>query len=165
MKLYTVKEFSEIVGVSTQAIYKRLGRVGDELREYMYYEDGKKLIDAAAVSLFSEPVKEDATSCTTEEKPEQPYVDLLRAEIETKNKQIEQLQQLLQNEQSLRLLSEKRVIELEQRYTALLAAPSASEPEAEAEAEPEPENTTLQPVVQPVAQPVATPKKWWQFWK
>lgn len=134
----TVKEFSELVGITPQAAYKSVN-----LKPFINVVNGQKLIDKAALTILypekvvkrcetvanSESVEKSAfdsiDNSTVEQPTEQPLLnglttDLLeyfQKEIEEKNKQIaeqskqiEQLHQIIINQQQLSLQSNTKTI-------------------------------------------------------
>ena len=137
----SIKEFSDIVGVSHQSIYKRLNNYEDELRNYMREIDGRKMLDAAAIALY-QPKMDDSTSCNQGAQPvatldnelRNEYIEFLKSELAAKNEQISQLQQLLHQEQQLRLVADQKILMLESNESK----------------------------TEPPAEPI---RKWWQFWK
>lgn len=105
MKEYiSIKEFATAAGVSQQAIYKQLN---NKLKPYLKEIDGKKMLNISALELFKK--KEDTTTV------EQQLINMLQTELNRKNEQIAELQKLLDQEQQLRMVEHKRVLELEQK--------------------------------------------------
>lgn len=53
-ELYTVKEVAEMLGISPQALYKRLyhGKIGDVLLDHISVINGKKFLDEYIVNFF-----------------------------------------------------------------------------------------------------------------
>ncbi len=103
----SVSEFAKIAGLSRQAIYKKLD---NELSDFVKVDNGRKVIKASAVALFSsgegkeerKPV--DAVSFTIL----QTTIDTLTRQLDTKDKQIQEyadqikiLHQLLDQQQRL----------------------------------------------------------------
>lgn len=87
----SIKEFAEKAGVSTQAIYARLAK---DLQPYLKIENGKKSVSIEALALFN----------TEEQQPNLPNdlqlaLKCLQAQLEVKDKQIEELTKALLNEQ------------------------------------------------------------------
>lgn len=125
--LLSVKDFAARAGVSVQAIYKRLNKVDNELNKYVFVIDGQKMLDAAALSLFADTVNSAAdstgcsTGCSTGLTVEYRYIETLEAELQRKNEQIEKLQQLLSQEQQLRLVADKRILLLEEQISSVSA--------------------------------------------
>ena len=107
----SVKEFAEEAKITTQAVYKQLN---NQLKGRFKVVDGKKKIERSALALF-------------EKKDEQPVdnqlqtelYNQLRNQLQEKDAQIAQLQKLLDQEQQLNLVANKRVLELENRTRAL----------------------------------------------
>ena len=98
-KYLAVSEFAKLAGVSKQAIYQRLNT---SLKDFVKVEQGKKVIDSAALSLFSPDYtyQEDETPAQTDSTIEQELVQLLKAQLEAKDSQIAELQTALLEEQA-----------------------------------------------------------------
>lgn len=107
----SVKEFAAAAGITTQAVYKQLN---NQLQGRFKADGKKKLIEKSALSLF-------------EKKDEQPVANQLQTELynqlrnqlQEKDAQIALLQKLLDQEQQLNLVANKRVLELENRTRLL----------------------------------------------
>ena len=151
-ELLSVKDFAARAGVSVQAIYKRLNKVDNELNKYVFVIGGKKMLDATALSLFADTADAPAdstgcsTGCSTGLTVEYRYIETLEAELERKNEQIEKLQQLLSQEQQLRLVADKRILLLEEQISSVSA--------------PEVEQNTEQ--TEEVLEEEIKPRHWWQ---
>ncbi len=140
----SIKDFAARAGVSTQAIYKRLNNIHDELRNWLKPGCKQKMLDTAALSLFEE-IQEQSGCATNCQPVDNQLIDMLREELAQKNEQIAMLQKLLSQEQQLRLVADQRILMLEGGPQE-----NAQEPEA---------------AVQDA--PAAQPKRrhWWQLWK
>ena len=103
----SIKEFAAAVGVSQQAIYKQLN---NKLKPYLKVVDNKKMLEKSAVSLFN---KEQKTN-----EVEQQLINMLQTELNEKNKQIAELQKLLDQAQRLHAAEKQRVLELEDKMAA-----------------------------------------------
>lgn len=146
----SIKDFAARAKVSPQAIYKRLNNPLDELTTWLKTDGKRKMLDAEALFLFqstqettvdNQPVDNDSPTV------EQQLIAMLQAELAAKNDQIATLQQLLSQEQQLRLVADQRL--------AMLEAPKEPDPEPAAEAvQDEPIQDEQQPR-----------RPWWQFWK
>ena len=151
-ELLSVKDFAARAGVSVQALYKRLNKVDNELNKYVFVIDGQKMLDATALSLFADTADAPAdstgcsTGCSTGLTVEYRYIETLEAELERKNEQIEKLQQLLSQEQQLRLVADKRILLLEEQISSVSA--------------PEVEQNTEQ--TEEVQEEEIKPRHWWQ---
>ena len=98
MKQYiTVSEFATAAGVSRQAIYKRLA---SDLAPFTKTEAGKRLIDRAALDLFS-----------VQEHPEQPQPEAIDKdrELERQREVIQSLKQQVIMLQSLSIQQAKTI--------------------------------------------------------
>lgn len=94
-ELMTVKAFAEYLGISPQAIYKRLNNPNNELNNFIQSEfNGQKLIDKRAEALFSKPRPNNVEQPQDEKlnNVEQPTraeaLDVLRAELEAYRDQL-----------------------------------------------------------------------------
>lgn len=129
-RLLTVKEFAEIAGVSVQSVYKRLN---NQLSTFVKLVDNRKMLEYRALrEIYGIDIKPKLNEV---EQPIQPFVkpdlmektinllekqnEQLSKELEIKNKQIEELnnrlaecQTLLNQQQQLNVISEKRCIEI-----------------------------------------------------
>lgn len=124
-KFISVKEFAKLAGVSSQSVYKKLN---NKLQTYSTVVDNKKVIDTTAlwevygIEEFNPNSTKFATNSTNDstkvERVEsnslnQELIQMLRKELEEKNKQIERLQQSLDNEQRLHAMEKQKVLELQ----------------------------------------------------
>lgn len=116
MERMTITDFAAAAGVSRQAIYKRLDK---DLAPYCQTVDGKKLLDAAALSLFRSPDEEPPPAPPPEAEPqpeggENGIIAALNARIEDKDKEIAYLREMLEKEID-------NNAELQRNYQLLLA--------------------------------------------
>ena len=125
----TVKEFSELAGVSVQSIYKKLGKVNNPIQRYLKVVDGVKYISRTALEVLynSSP----ATNVLHEEKKtnEQSSTDRIlnilekqleeqRRQLQEKDKQIAaQIEQI--NSLLMRLEESSTIINQQQQLTAM----------------------------------------------
>lgn len=79
----TIAEFSQLAGISKQAIYKRLSA---DLLPYVKVIDGKKHVEKRALNLFNQQLKVETTV-------EQPVETELKQEPKERNQEIEFLKQ------------------------------------------------------------------------
>ena len=109
----SVSEFAKRAGVSRQAIYNRLS---SDLSIYYKVVDNKKTLNIKGLELFS--VKQ---TVKVDNQLDNEIIDLLRQELQAKDKQIEDLtrmleqaQELLSQQQKLQAIAEKR-LEIEEK--------------------------------------------------
>ena len=102
----SIKEFAESLGMSPQAIYKQLNK---KLKTYVVVIDGKKMLCSSAYEVFEKATKKEKSTV------EQQLINLLQTELEKKNEQIKQLQKLLDQEQQLRMVSESKLLQIEEK--------------------------------------------------
>lgn len=127
----SISEFARRAGVSRQAIQQRLNT---SLREFVKVAQGKKLLNIKGLEIF------DGARVAQGSKPiEESVIELLRQELAAKDKQIEALQKMLDQEQQLHAATTQRLLLLEQPKQDAPAPISATPPEPE--------------------------RPWWQFWK
>ena len=97
----TIKEFATRAGVSSQAIYQRLSK---DLQSYCKEIDGKKMLDTTALELFaSKEVDNDTNNPLDNEliKTLQDTLHILSAQLDTKDRQIAELNERLQEANEL----------------------------------------------------------------
>ena len=118
-ELMTVKEFAEYLGISPQAIYKRLNDPNNELNDFVQSEfNGQKLIDKRAEVLFSKPRSNNVKQPTRAE-----ALDVLRAELEIYRDQLKAKDdQIAQMQQTINTLSDAVTSALNQQQALNAAA-------------------------------------------
>lgn len=116
----TIKEFADAAGVSKQAVYQRL--MGT-LKPYVSVKDGVKYLNIRALELYKgdDAVKKLKKNNQEESNSVQvdSMVELLKRELDQKNKQIDELHKLLEQSQvnlsqaqyRLQLIEEKQMQE------------------------------------------------------
>lgn len=114
-----VKEFAAAVGVSVQAIYKRLKKEDDILNNYVSSVSGKTMISASAINdVFNikgyvEPQEVEQLKERIEEQKEQ-----LKTKDDLINNLMEQLKQqtnLLDQQQKLHAMDKQKILMLEEK--------------------------------------------------
>lgn len=142
-----IAEFAERAGCSKQAVYQRLNK---SLKKYVKVEKGKKCINIKALEdLYSKEVEQvfqgksqDVEQGLNKEiQGMEQLVDVLKEQLKVKDKQIDELHNLLNQQQQLTAMNAKKVAELEDKLAKTL------EPDAEPQDEPKEK------------------KKWWMFWR
>lgn len=111
-KLLSVGEVAKLVGVSKQAIYKR---ISTDLQPFVQLVENKKFLKIGVLEKF-ESTKE-STKESTQNSFEKQIIDMLQNELDNKNKQISEMQKLLDQEQQLRMAEHKKVLLLEEQNT------------------------------------------------
>ena len=96
----TIKEFADIAGVSKQAVYQRLTGT---LKPYVSVKEGVKYLNIRALELYKgdDAVKKLKKNNQEESNSVQvdSMVELLKRELDQKNKQIDELHKLLEQSQ------------------------------------------------------------------
>lgn len=96
----SIKEFADIAGVSKQAVYQRLTGT---LKPYVNIKDGVKYLNIRALELYKgdDAVKKLKKNNQEESNSVQvdSMVELLKRELDQKNKQIDELHKLLEQSQ------------------------------------------------------------------
>ncbi len=96
----SIKEFAEAAGVSKQAVYQRLTGT---LKPYVSVKDGVKYLNIRALGLYKgdDAVKKLKKNNQEESNSVQvdSMVELLKRELDQKNKQIDELHKLLEQSQ------------------------------------------------------------------
>lgn len=83
---FTIKEFADIVGISTQAVYQRLDK---DLKEYYTILDGKKYLDKRVLTLFKDVIQK------TDGENNSDKMAFIKTENELLSKQLEEKDSLL----------------------------------------------------------------------
>lgn len=104
----TVKEFAERAGVSAQAVYKALNK---KLSPYLKEVDGKKMLNIQALQdIYGiSGIKEDEQNIDNE------LISFLKDQLKVKDRQITELQKLLDQQQQLTLKAQLRLEMIEQK--------------------------------------------------
>lgn len=112
--LLTVKQFAEATGLTQQAIYKQLNK---RLNNYVVIVDGQKMLKRSALKDFSNSTVEqqDNNSFNTLLEQNQQIIDMLKKELEEKNKQIAELQKIVDQQQKLTGIAQAKILELEEK--------------------------------------------------
>lgn len=115
----TIKQIADELGVSKTAVRKKIENLGlrSGLRkngnQFAVDETQEKLIKSAFSE--SETQTKTETSSRTETETVSDLVSMLQRELEAKNEQIANLQKLLDQEQQLRMVTEQKMLMIEQR--------------------------------------------------
>lgn len=163
--LLSIAEFADALGISKQAVYKRLR--SKELEPYITEKNGMRYISASAMPLFG---GEKPKAKQADEQTDAETIAYFKEQLAQKDKTIAELQAyIIEQSKTLSTFIEKQnqIIEnqndLQRNYQILLAKIYDGKLQLnEAPAEEKQENTTIQPVVQPlnnVEQPVETTQK------
>lgn len=112
--LLTVKQFAEATGLTQQAIYKQLNK---RLNNYVVIVDGQKMLKRSALKDFSNSTvkQQDNNSFNTLLEQNQQIIDMLKKELEEKNKQIAELQKIVDQQQKLTGIAQAKILELEEK--------------------------------------------------
>lgn len=103
----TIKEFAELVGVSPQAIYKRLKQ--DDFLQYVQTDGKQKKISRQAIELYESKRATAAEVNADIAQLLQEQVNQLKQQIEKKDEEISSLHELLKNEQLLHAATRKQL--------------------------------------------------------
>ena len=116
----SIKKLSEELGVSKQAIRNKIAKLG--LQSSLQKNGNQFLIDEETEAIikadFSEKGKEKTSqdvehTAEHESQTTLQLIAMLQNELDQKNKQIAELQKIIDQEQQLRLVEHKRILELE----------------------------------------------------
>ena len=140
----TIKQLADICGVSKTAINARLKTLDITAEKK---EDGTKIINEADAKRIIEDF-ERTRKDKGQSKPtgaNEDMIAFLTDQLKAKDKQIEELQRIVNQEQQLRLFADQRILALEEK------AKEAEQPATD------PEGDTVKEEQQP--------RKWWSFFK
>lgn len=104
----SVSEFARRAGVSKQAIYKRLST---DLSTYIKMIDGRKMLKSSALEHFKSRQEDNQTANQVETiNLLKKTIDMLEKELAAKDRQIEALQQMVDQEQKLHAVTSQRLL-------------------------------------------------------
>ena len=122
----SIKDFAEKAGVSQQSLYKRLNKLNNQLNNYIKLVDNQKMIDIRAlqevygveveqpiqpkIEPVEQPIQPNFDSILSQN---QQMIDMLKEQLEAKDKQIENLTKLLDQEQQLNAMNQQKILALE----------------------------------------------------
>lgn len=115
----TIKQIADELGVSKTAVRKKIENLG--LRSSLQKNGNQFAIDETQEKLIksafseSETQTETQTSSRIETETVSALVSMLQRELKAKNEQIANLQKLLDQEQQLHMVSEQRLLLLEEK--------------------------------------------------
>ena len=133
----SIKDFAKRAGVSQQSLYKRLNKLNNQLNNYIKLIDNQKMIDIRAlqevygveveqpiqpfIQPVEQPIQPNFDSILSQN---QQMIDMLKEQLEAKDKQIENLQKLLDQEQQLNAMNQQKILALETK----LEEPNETDP-------------------------------------
>ena len=122
----SIKDFAKRAGVSQQSLYKRLNKLNNQLNNYIKLVDNQKMIDIRAlqevygveveqpiqpkIEPVEQPIQPNFDSILSQN---QQMIDMLKEQLEAKDKQIENLTKLLDQEQQLNAMNQQKILALE----------------------------------------------------
>ena len=118
----TILELSQEIGVSKVAITKKIQKLG--IKNKLAKNGNMFLIDANQEKVikqafnYSDDNQNDnkgSESYRINDNQVSTLINMLQGELEEKNRQIEQLQTIITQEQTLRMVTEKKLLALEQK--------------------------------------------------
>lgn len=115
----TIKQIADELGVSKTAVRKKIENLGlhsglqKNGNQFAIDENQEKLIKSA----FSESKVETKTETNSQTETEtvSTLVSMLQRELDAKNEQIAHLQKLLDQEQQLRMVTEQKLLQIEDK--------------------------------------------------
>lgn len=115
----TIKQIADELGVSKTAVRKKIENLGlrsslqKNGNQFAIDENQEKLIKSA----FSESEAETKTETNSQTETEtvSALVSMLQRELDAKNEQIAHLQKLLDQEQQLRMVTEQKLLQIEDK--------------------------------------------------
>lgn len=115
----TIKQIADELGVSKTAVRKKIENLGlrsslqKNGNQFAIDENQEKLIKSA----FSESEAETRTETNSQTETEtvSALVSMLQRELDAKNEQIAHLQKLLDQEQQLRMVTEQKLLQIEDK--------------------------------------------------
>lgn len=115
----TIKQIADELGVSKTAVRKKIENLGlrsglqKNGNQFAIDENQEKLIKSAFCE--SEAETRTQTNSQTETETVSTLVSMLQRELDAKNEQIAHLQKLLDQEQQLRMITEQKLLQIEDK--------------------------------------------------
>lgn len=115
----TIKELAEEIGVSKVAVIKKVERLN--IKNKLVHDGNRLLVPEElekTIKIAFNKYDTDNPKKTDDKQTDnitETLITMLKTELEEKNKQIERLQSIITQEQTLRMISEQKVIALEQK--------------------------------------------------
>lgn len=115
----TIKQIADELGVSKTAVRKKIENLGlrsslqKNGNQFAIDENQEKLIKSAFAE--SEAETKTETNSQTETETVSALVSMLQRELDAKNEQIAHLQKLLDQEQQLRMVTEQKLLQIEDK--------------------------------------------------
>lgn len=115
----TIKQIADELGVSKTAVRKKIENLGlrsslqKNGNQFAIDENQEKLIKSAFWESGAETKTE--TNSRTETETVSTLVSMLQRELDAKNEQIAHLQKLLDQEQQLRMVTEQKLLQIEDK--------------------------------------------------
>ena len=120
----TILELSQEIGVSKVAVGKKIEKLG--LKNKLAKNGNMFLIDANQEKMIKQAfnvaddnqnAKKSDESYRINDNQVSTLINMLQVELEEKNRQIERLQTIINQEQTLRMVTEKKLLALEEQTT------------------------------------------------
>lgn len=115
----TIKQIADEIGVSKTAVRKKIENLG--LRSSLQKNGNQFVIDEKQEKIIKSVFSKGKTETESEIKKEtesetvSALVSMLKKELEAKNEQISNLQKLLDQEQQLRMVTEQKLLQIEEK--------------------------------------------------
>lgn len=119
----TIKQIADELEVSKTAVRKKIDRLG--LREKLQKNGNQFAIDKRQEKLIKSAFQgvEPETENGNQSETVSTLVSMLQKELTSKNEQIAQLQTLVSQEQQLRMVTEQRLLQIEEQHEDPVPAP------------------------------------------
>ena len=122
-KSFTIKQIADELGVSKTTVRKIIENLGlrSSLRkngnQFAINENQKNMIKSAFLGDKSETKTQTKTETSSQSQTSEisDLVAILKAELRAKDEQIERLHKLLDQEQQLRMVTEQKILQLEDK--------------------------------------------------
>lgn len=176
-ELLSIKDFSELAGISKQAVYSQLD---SRLKPFLVQVDGKKMLKKEALEKFYSTksqssfnqVEQENSTVSDEQKQTNlsaELIEILKEEIKKKDQQIERLQLQLDKERDALKQAYSQIADMAQKAQYITAADKTEkimqqQPDQEEIIKPavniENHNIEKEKETEKISK-----KKWFQFWK
>ena len=157
----TLKMISDEIGVDKQRVYRYIRR--NNITE-AHQDSGTKYYDEAVEAMIKEHFSKEPASNDVNQAVSEPFqssitetlIDMLKLELEFKNRQISEQQQTIRDLTSAIITKDNQILELTSSLNAAQALHAGTIQQ---------QLTAEQPIKGSESQADANRRRWWQFWK
>jgi len=157
----TIKQIATEIGVTKQAVFYKIRKppLSDSLQPYISTDDGTLMVSVDGETLIKQAFKIDRkeTPSPVKETITETLIDMLRLELEAKNRQIEEQQFTIKDLTAIIATKDTQILELTQSLNTAQALHAGTIQKQLTESKPVREDGT--------PDEGRLHRRWWEFWK